>query len=80
MSNLLDYFANDFRGRCLRTFLCKVLVVCLIIYFLRKSLQEEIFPMYYSLHNWIGEQEITKLKKQLLRIQKQAQKDMDEME
>ena len=43
--------------------------------------------MYYSLYNWIGEHEITKLKKYiyLLRIQKkghkkQAQKDMNEME
>ena len=41
--------------------------------------------MYYSLYNWIGERETTKLKKKyLLRIQKkgpkQAQKDMNEME
>ena len=44
------------------------------------------FPMYYSLYNWIGEHEITKLKKYIFpsnpakRTQKQAQKDMDEME
>ena len=37
--------------------------------------------MYYSLYNWIGEHEITKLKNiYLLRIQKLAQKDMNEME
>ena len=42
--------------------------------------------MYYSLCNWIGEYEITKLKKYILtsnpgkRRQKQAQKDMNEME
>ena len=41
--------------------------------------------MYYSLYNWIGVQEITKLKKIYLlpirkkRTQKQAQKDMNEM-
>ena len=39
-----------------------------------------VFPMYYSLYNWIGEHENTKQKKYLLRIQKQAQKDMNEME
>ena len=34
------------------------------------------FPMYYSPHNWIGEQEITKLaKKYLLRIQKKGHKN-----
>ena len=44
------------------------------------------FPVYYSLYNWIGEHEITKLKKKYLlriqkkRTQKQAQKDMNEME
>ena len=39
------------------------------------------FPMYYSLYNWIGEHEITKLKtKYFLRMQKQVQKDMNEME
>ena len=37
------------------------------------------FPVYYSLYTWIGEHEITK-QKNLLRIQKQAQKDMNEME
>ena len=41
--------------------------------------------MYYSLYNWIGEHEITKLKKIFAsnpekRTQKQAQKDMNEME
>ena len=39
-----------------------------------------VFPMYYSLYNWIGEHENTQLKKNLLRIQIQAQKDMNEME
>ena len=44
------------------------------------------FSMYYSLWNWIGEHEITKLKKYIFtlnpekRTQKQAQKDMNEME
>ena len=45
------------------------------------------FPMYYSLHNWIGEHEITKLKNRVIfasnpekRRQKQAQKNMNEME
>ena len=43
------------------------------------------FPMYYSLYNWIGELEITKLKKIFAsnpekRTQKQAQKDMNQME
>ena len=46
------------------------------------------FPVYYSLFNWIGEHQITKLKKKernLLRIQKkrtqkQAQKQRKEME
>ena len=34
------------------------------------------FPMYYSLYNWIGEHEITKLKKKyLLRIQKKGHKN-----
>ena len=34
------------------------------------------FPMYYhSLYNWIGEHEITKLKKYLLRIQKKGHKN-----
>ena len=41
-------------------------------------------PMYYSLCNWIGEHEITKRKKIAAnpekRTQKQAQKDMNEME
>ena len=41
--------------------------------------------MYYSLYSWIGEHEITKLKKLFAsnpekRTQKQAQKDMNEME
>ena len=42
--------------------------------------------MYYSLYNWIGEHEITKLKIYIFasnpekRTQKQAQKDMNEME
>ena len=42
--------------------------------------------MYYSLYNWIGEHEITKLKQYIFalnpekRTQKQAQKDMNEME
>ena len=44
--------------------------------------------MYYSLYNWIEEHEITKLKKYTgtfasnpeKRTQKQAQKDMNEME
>ena len=41
--------------------------------------------MCYSLHNWIGEHEITKPKKNLLRIQKkrtqkQAQKDMNDLD
>ena len=41
--------------------------------------------MYYSLYNWVGEHEITKLKKKIYawnlekRTQKQAQKDMNEM-
>ena len=49
MSNLfkilLLYFitASDWRSRCLRFLLCKVLEVSLIIDFLRKSLREEIF-------------------------------------
>ena len=45
------------------------------------------FPMYYFLYNWIGEHEITKLRKKIFasnlaekRTQKQAQKDMNEME
>ena len=44
------------------------------------------FSVYYSLYNWIGEHEITKLKKiYVLRIQKKgnqkkAQKDMTVME
>ena len=42
------------------------------------------FPMYYSLCNWIGEHEITKLKKKICfqsrGTQRQAQKDMNEME
>ena len=34
------------------------------------------FPMYYSLYNWIGEHEITKLqKKYLLRIQRKGHKN-----
>ena len=42
------------------------------------------FPMYYSLYNWIGEHEITKLKKKTFAsnpekwTQKEAQKDMHE--
>ena len=41
--------------------------------------------MYYSLYNWIGEHEITKLNKKVgfesrKRTQKQVQKDMNEME
>ena len=43
--------------------------------------------MYYSLYNWIGEHEIKKLKNIYIfasnpekRTQKQAQKDMNEME
>ena len=42
--------------------------------------------MYYSLDNWIGEHEITKLKRKIFasnpekRTRKQAQKDMNEME
>ena len=42
--------------------------------------------MNYPLYNWIGEHEITKLKKYIFasnpekRIQKQPQKDMNEME
>ena len=41
--------------------------------------------MYYSRYNWIGELEITKLKKKNTsspekRTQKQAQNDMNEME
>ena len=40
--------------------------------------------MYYSLHNWTGEHEITKKKifasNPEKRTQKQAQKDMNEME
>ena len=42
--------------------------------------------MYYSLYNWNGEQEITKQKIYIFssnpekRTQKQAQKDMNEME
>ena len=41
--------------------------------------------MYYFLYNWIGAYEITKLKKKFAsnpekRTQKQAQKDMNEME
>ena len=44
------------------------------------------FPMYFSPYNWIGEHEITKLQKKLFssnpenRTQKEAQKDMNEME
>ena len=44
------------------------------------------FPMCYSVYNWIGEHEITKLKEKIFasnpekRTQKQAQKDMNEME
>ena len=43
------------------------------------------FPIYYSLYNWIEEDEITKLKKSFAsnpekRTQKQTQKDMNEME
>ena len=42
--------------------------------------------MNYSLYNWIGEHEITKLKKYIFssnpekKSQKQAQKDMNKME
>ena len=42
--------------------------------------------MYYSLYNWIGEHEITKLKNKIFapnpeeRTQNQAQKDMNETE
>ena len=50
-----------------------------------KKFHVSAFPMYYSLCNWIGEHEITKLKKIFAsnpekRTQKQAQKDMNEME
>ena len=44
------------------------------------------FTIYFSLYIWIGEHEITKLKKYICfesrkkRTQKQAQKDMNEME
>jgi len=43
------------------------------------------FPMYYSLFYWIGEHEITILKKIFAlnperRTEKQTQKDMNEME
>ena len=43
------------------------------------------FPMYYSLYNWIGEHEITNLKKNVCfesrkEDMKHAQKDMNEME
>ena len=39
------------------------------------------FPIYYSLYNWIGEHEISKLKEiYFLGIQKQGQQDMNEME
>ena len=42
------------------------------------------FAMYYSLYNWIGEHEIEQTKKisfeSRKRTQKQAQKDMNEME
>ena len=43
------------------------------------------FPVYYSLYNWIGEHEITKLKKIFAsnpekRTQNQAQKDMNDIE
>ena len=53
---------------------------------LRKKFHISAFPMRYSLYNWIGEQEISKLKKQIFasnqerRTQKQAQKDMNETE
>ena len=55
----------------------------------RKNVSRNGYPpncMYYSLNNWIGEHEITKLKKRYLlriqkkRTQKQRQKDMNEME
>ena len=37
--------------------------------------------MYYSLYNWIGEHEITKIKEIcLLRIHKKGRKKMNEME
>ena len=42
--------------------------------------------MYYSLYNWIGEHEITKLTRKIFasnpekRTQKQPKKDMNEME
>ena len=44
------------------------------------------FPIYYSLFNWIRDHEITKLKKEIFasnlerRTEKQAQKDINEME
>ena len=43
------------------------------------------FPVYYSLYNWNGQHEITELKKIFTsnpekRTQKQAKKDMSEME
>ena len=53
---------------------------------LREKFHISAFPMCYSLYNWIGEHEITKLKKKYLlriprkRTQKKAQKDMNEME
>ena len=41
-----------------------------------EKLHISTFPMYYSLYNWIGEHEITKLKKKyLLRIQKKGLKN-----
>ena len=44
-----------------------------------------VFPTYYTLYNWTGEHEITKVKKKISfesrkRTQKQAQKDINEME
>ena len=45
-----------------------------------------VFPMYHSLYTWIGEHEIAKLKKKIFALnkekkaQKQAQKDMNELE
>ena len=52
----------------------------------RKIFHISTFPVYYSLYNWIGEHEITKIKEKIFasnpkkRTQKQAQKDMNEME
>ena len=50
-----------------------------------RLVEKSAFPMYYSVYNWIGEHEITKLKKKFAsnpekRTQKQEQKDMNEME